>query len=107
MVVVLDSEYVYKGIAEWSSKWQCHSWRVKSCEVGHRDPWEAIFQLRQDAGPLLKFIWTPSHMRMEGNDKADALAEFGREMHPNNKKRKGDANPVPRFWRDADVTDVH
>ena len=28
MVVVLDSEYVFKGITQWSSKWQRHQWRV-------------------------------------------------------------------------------
>ena len=63
-----------------------HSWRVKSREVGHRDLWEAIFEPWQGAGTMLKFIWTPSHMRVGGNDKADALAELGKEMHPNNKK---------------------
>ena len=84
--MVLDSECVYKGIAEWSPKWHRHSWRVKLREVGHRDLWEAIFQLRKEAGALLKFVWTPSHMRVEGSNKADALAESGREMHPNNKK---------------------
>ena len=67
MVVVLDCEYVYnKGITEWSPKWHRHPWRVKSREVGHRDLWEAIFQLRQDAGALLMFIWTPLHMRLGG-----------------------------------------
>ena len=50
MIVVLDLKYVYKGIIEWSPKWHRHSWRMKSREVGHRDLWEAIFQLRQDAG---------------------------------------------------------
>ena len=51
--------------------------------MGRRDLWEAIFQLRQDAGALLKLIWTPSHMQVEANNKADALAESGREMHHN------------------------
>ena len=35
MVVVLDSEYVYKGIIEWCSRWQHHGWRVKNRDVGH------------------------------------------------------------------------
>ena len=50
MVIVLDSEYVYKGITEWSPRWQRHGWRVKSREVGHRDLWEA------------NFLPPPSHM---------------------------------------------
>ena len=53
MVVVLDSEYVYKGITEWSVKWHRQGWRVKNREVGHRDLWEQIFLLRWEAGSLL------------------------------------------------------
>ena len=38
-------------------------------------------------------------MRVEGNDEANVLVESGREVHPNNKKQKGDANRqgVPFF----------
>ena len=75
--------------------------------MGHRDPWESIFQLRQDAGALLKFIWTPSCMRVGGNEKADELAETGREMHPNNKKRRGGSDRVPRLWQDAGLSPMH
>ena len=53
MVVVLDSEYVYKGITEWSPKWHHHSWRVKSREVGHRALWEAVFSSSRMRGPCL------------------------------------------------------
>ena len=51
--------------------------------MGHQDLWEAIFQLRQDAGALLKFVSTPSHMRVEENDKADARvpdAHLGQQL---------------------------
>ena len=46
LVVVLGSEYVYKGIMEWSPKWRRHGWRVRNREVGHRDPWQLIWNLR-------------------------------------------------------------
>ena len=45
MVVVLDSEYVFKGVIEWSPKWKRHSWRSKSTEIGHQDLWQEIWQL--------------------------------------------------------------
>ena len=47
MVIVLDSEYVYKGIIDWSHKWRRHGWKTASGEVGHRDLWETILQLRE------------------------------------------------------------
>ena len=50
MVIVLDPEYVYKGIIEWSPKRRRHGWRTTSGEVGHRDLWEGILQLREQGG---------------------------------------------------------
>ena len=41
MIVVLDSEYVFKGITQWSSKWQRHQWRVSGREVEHKELWMA------------------------------------------------------------------
>ena len=84
MVVVLDSEYVFKGITQWSDKWRRHGWRTSSGEVGHRDLWGQILWLREEAGDLLQVRWVPSHLGAKGNEGTDVLAEKGREMHPNN-----------------------
>ena len=77
-----------------------HGWRVKSREVGHRNLWEAIFS----AGALLKFVWKPSHMQMGGNDRADTLAQEGREQHPNNKRRREAQEEAPRLWREVGLS---
>ena len=50
MVIVLGSEYVFKGIMDWSPKWRRHGWRTSSGEVGHRDLWEMILDLREAGG---------------------------------------------------------
>ena len=39
LVTALDSEYVFKGIIEWSVKWERHGWRSRGKEIGHRDLW--------------------------------------------------------------------
>ena len=102
MVVILDSGYVHKGVTEWSVKWHWHGWRVKSKEVGHRDLWETIIQLRREAGSLVQFVWTPSDMKIKGNDMADSLAEEGRLQRRNNKKRRSAAEPHPvQLWEDV------
>ena len=61
----------------------------------------------------LKFVWTPSHMRVGGNGKVDELVEASREMHPNNKKRRNGCgrmrachqcarmSPPPQTWATA------
>ena len=50
MIVVLDSEYVFKGITQWSSKWQHHHWRVSGREVEHKELWMAVLAERELAG---------------------------------------------------------
>ena len=82
MVVVLDSEYVFRGITVWSDKWRRHGWKMSSGEVGYRDLWELILCLRESAGGLLHLRWVPSHLNVEGNEAADELAGQGREQHP-------------------------
>ena len=84
MVIVLDSEYVFKGITIWMEKWKRHVWRTSTGEVGHRDLWEQIDLLRRMGGEQLQVRWVPSHLDVEGNEAADELAGKGRELHPNN-----------------------
>ena len=41
LIVMLDLEYVSKGVMEWSVRWHRHGWRNAMLpEVGHRDLWE-------------------------------------------------------------------
>ena len=84
MVIVLDSEYVFKGITIWTEKWKRHGWRTSTGEVGHRDLWEQIDLLRRMGGEQLQVRWVPSHLDVEGNEAADELAGKGRELHLNN-----------------------
>ena len=52
LVTVLDSEYVFKGIAEWSVKWERNGWRLRGKEIGRRDLWQEISRLRQAGSRL-------------------------------------------------------
>ena len=86
MVVVLESEYVYKGITIWSNNWHRYWWKISSGEVGHRDLWEHILWLCDEAGELLQLKWVPSDLyvegsNVEGNEAADELTGQGREKH--------------------------
>ena len=88
------------GLVQAHEKWH-HGWRVKNREVGHRDLWERIFLLRREAGSLLQLVWTPSHMQVVGNDRADALAEEGKPEHPHNKKRRSEEPRLPPLWEEV------
>ena len=93
LLVVVDSEYFFKGITKWSVQWRRHAWRTGSVEVGHRDLWEQILWGRERAGEYVQFLWVPSHLGMSGSHGADALAETGRQQHPNND------SALPKRWR--------
>ena len=77
LVVILDSEYVYKGVTEWSIKWARHGWRSSGREIGN-----AMHAVRTQCevldvgkysnpsfGPFSQFIgsvpgllWLPKHL---------------------------------------------
>ena len=83
MVVVLNPEKVYKGITIWLDKWRRHGWKTSSGELGHRDRWEHILWLREEAGDLLQLRWVPAHLNVWGNEAAAEWAGQGQEQHPN------------------------
>ena len=35
--MVVDSEWVYKGVTEWGVAWQPHHWRTATGDVAHKD----------------------------------------------------------------------
>ena len=52
MVVVLDSECVFKGVLERSTRCHRHASKNSSEEVDHKDLWEQILWLREGAGDV-------------------------------------------------------
>ena len=106
LAVDMDSEYVFKGIMEWSPKWRRHAWRTSSGEVGHRDLWETILWERERAGDELQIHWILSHLGVQGNDEADALAEAGRLSHPNNDRPMAKRPRVEPMWEDLGLEEM-
>ena len=45
----------------------------------------------------IRLVWTPSHMNVLGNDKADQLAEDGTLSHSQGKKRRSEEPPEPKW----------
>ena len=84
LLVVMDSEYIFKGITDWLGKWRRRSWRMASGDVGHQDLWEQILWERERAGKYVHLRWIPSQLGVPGNHGADALVEAGSQQHPNN-----------------------
>ena len=100
MIVVLDLEYVFKGIMQWSSKWQRHQWRVSGREVEHKELWIAVLAERELAGDRLQVRWVPSHLGVVGNEEADKMAEQGRLQHPYNEGSRPKRRRLEQQWEE-------
>ena len=106
MVVVLDSEYVFKGITQWSSKWQRHQWSVSGREVEHKELWMEVLAERELAGDRLQVRWVPSHLGVAGNEEADKLAEQGRLLHPYNEASLPKRRRLEQQWEELGLEEM-
>ncbi|MBV70540.1 MAG: ribonuclease HI [Myxococcales bacterium] len=71
-----DSQYVIKGITEWSKNWKKNGWQTKSgSPVKNEDLWRRLDTL---CGQLtVKWTWVKGHAGNEMNERADELARSG------------------------------
>lgn len=81
MVVLLDSEYVRKGLTEFSDRWQKNGWlRADGSPVVNVGYWKELISLRDDwvnNNKTVDFKWVRGHSNDLGNDKADENAALG------------------------------
>lgn len=73
-----DSSYVINGITKWVFGWQKNGWKnSKKEEVLNRDLWASLTEVVADlqlSGCKIKWIYTPGHAGIAGNDRADEIA---------------------------------
>lgn len=74
--IFTDSTYVKNGITEWLPNWKANNWRTKSKKpVKNQDLWQ---RLENEANKHdLEWAWVKAHVGIEGNEKADQLANLG------------------------------
>jgi ribonuclease HI len=74
--VVLDSQYVQKGMNEWIHGWKARGWKTAAKQpVKNVDLWQ-----RLDAAVArheVQWQWVKGHAGHEGNERADLLANRG------------------------------
>ena len=70
---------VFQGAA---IKWRAQQWVTTKGAVLNVDLWIDLLELLDQASASYEWIKVPSHVQMEGNERADALAELGRKSSP-------------------------
>ena len=82
VVIVSDSQYVYRGINNWMHKWRKNGWLTPQGPVNNTDLWVHLLVSLDLCSPTIKWLWCPSHTGIEGNERADHLVEVGRLSSP-------------------------
>ena len=79
IVLHVDSSYVKDGITKWIDGWKAKNWRTANKQpVKNVDLWQALQE--QIARHEIEWRWVKGHAGIEGNEKADQLANKGCEQ---------------------------
>lgn len=78
VIVHTDSQYVQLGISEWMPNWLRRNWRTADGKpVKNADLWQLLNV--QAARHDIDWRWVKGHAGVEGNERADELANRGVE----------------------------
>jgi ribonuclease HI len=84
-----DSQYCVKGCNEWLSGWKAKGWQrgsdkaqPKNRELANADLWKAIDEALSEVPKFgrVNIKWVKGHIGVAGNERADELAEMGRQQ---------------------------
>jgi ribonuclease HI len=79
VVLHTDSKYVQVGITEWLPNWMRRNWcTADNKPVKNVDLWQQLAQLRGEHE--IEWRWVKGHAGIEGNERADELANRGIEL---------------------------
>lgn len=76
VILYTDSRYVLQGITEWIINWKKRDWRTSGKKpVKNEDLWKTLDRLNEKHQVTWK--WVKGHDGVEGNERADWLANRG------------------------------
>lgn len=74
--VVLDSNYVLKGITEWIHNWIKKGWKTSQKKpVENKELWQELYELKNQFANI-EFVKCKGHTNNEGNIRADELCNI-------------------------------
>ena len=77
-LICRDSTYVVDGMLVRAHKWRHHKWRTQSRLVHHVDLWMQALNLLDTIRSEIKWLHSPSHIGIKGNERANSFADEAR-----------------------------
>ena len=82
VAVATDSADVHDGVQSKALQWKALRWITTHGPVVNLDLWEEVLDIILSSSCTFKWIKVPSHIDIEGKERADKLAESGRSISP-------------------------
>jgi ribonuclease HI len=74
VTVIVDSEYVKKGITSWVAGWKKNGWKTKTgTAVVNQELWQELDALTDKR---VTWQWTRAHVGTAGNERVDTIARW-------------------------------
>lgn len=81
VLLFADSQYVVKGVTEWSKSWVKHNWKSSSGKkVLNMELWKELLSLTSQVD--VDFQWVKGHADNEYNERVDVLAKEAAAAKP-------------------------
>ncbi len=87
-IIWSDSVYAVKGCNDWRHIWKNNGWKkisanakARSRTIANAELWKAV-DLQLSQNQLMSIAWCKGHSGIDGNERADELAEHGRLSMP-------------------------
>lgn len=77
VTVYSDSQYVVRGLNEWRHGWKRKGWEKGKASLKNADIWKTLSEAHDDFP--CKIVWVRGHSGVPGNERADDLANKGRD----------------------------
>ena len=102
-IVWSDSQYVVRGCTEWRHGWRKKNWTRGKSALANADLWQLLDGLLDSR--IVDIRWTRGHVGTIGNERADELAEMGRQTVLGDAGRAG-GNRLAQSGRASDRNPV-
>jgi ribonuclease HI len=74
VTIIVDSEYVKRGITGWVAGWKKNGWRTQTgAAVANQELWQELDAL---ADSRVTWQWTRAHVGTAGNERVDTIARW-------------------------------